>query len=93
MHNNAIVYNLKTNMVVANDMIPVCNDRMHAKRLEKQVRRDLVSLNTIITSYSQNRHGKQVLEIFVQMLTNGVEPDIVTVVSILPARVKLEAFN
>ena len=48
-------------------------------------RRDLVSLNTIISSYSQNRHGKQVLEIFVQMLTNGVEPDIVTVVSILPA--------
>ena len=85
MHNNAIVYNLKTNMVVANDIIPVCNDRMHAKRLEKQVRRDLVSLNTIISSYSQNRHGKQVLEIFVQMLTNGVEPDIVTVVSILPA--------
>ena len=55
--------------------------------------RNLVSLNTIISSYSQNRHGKQVLEIFVQMLTNGVEPDIVTVVSILPARVKLEAFN
>ena len=47
--------------------------------------RDLVSLNKIISSYTQNRHGKQVLEIFVQMLTNGVEPDIVTVVSILPA--------
>ncbi|KAI9126570.1 hypothetical protein K1719_002166 [Acacia pycnantha] len=55
--------------------------------------RDLVSWNTIISSFSQNDHFMQALLYLRLMLLDGVKPDGVTLASVLPACSQLELLN
>ncbi|XP_076938532.1 pentatricopeptide repeat-containing protein At1g11290, chloroplastic-like [Bidens hawaiensis] len=47
--------------------------------------RDVVSWNTIIAGYAQNGFAGRSLELVSQMLSEGLRPDPVTVISVLPA--------
>ncbi|KAJ0779813.1 putative aminoacyl-tRNA synthetase, class Ic, tetratricopeptide-like helical domain superfamily [Helianthus annuus] len=47
--------------------------------------RDLVCWNTIIAGYAQNGFAGRAIELVAQMLSEGLRPDPVTVISILPA--------
>lgn len=55
--------------------------------------KDLVSWNTIISSFSQNDHFVQALLHLRLMLLDGVKPDGVTLASVLPACSQLELLN
>lgn len=55
--------------------------------------RDLVSWNTIISSFSQNDHFTEALLFLHLMLLDGVKPDGVTLASVLPACSQLELLN
>ncbi|KAF7801326.1 pentatricopeptide repeat-containing protein [Senna tora] len=55
--------------------------------------RDLVSWNTIISSFSQNDHFMEALLFLRLMLIDGVKPDGVTLASVLPACSQLELLN
>ncbi|KAL8208290.1 hypothetical protein R6Q57_007702 [Mikania cordata] len=47
--------------------------------------RDLVCWNTIIAGYAQNGFAGRSIELISQMQSEGLKPDIVTIISILPA--------
>jgi len=55
--------------------------------------RDLVTWNTIISSYSQKGHFSDALEFLKFMVSEGVRPDGVTIASILPACAHLELLD
>lgn len=57
------------------------------KMFDRMPVRDRVCWNTIISGYSQNRFPKRALELFVRMQQEEEEfrPDLVTIVSVLPA--------
>jgi pentatricopeptide repeat protein len=55
------------------------------KMFDRMPERDLVSWNTIIAGYAQNRLAKVALELVLQMQEEGQKPDSITMVTILPA--------
>ncbi|THG13104.1 pentatricopeptide repeat-containing protein At5g39350-like [Camellia sinensis] len=63
-----------------------CCEKEMARRVFDSMReRSVVSWNTMISGYYQNGCAEQALMIFNEMVDIGVEPDNVTVVSVLPA--------
>ncbi|XP_057844755.2 pentatricopeptide repeat-containing protein At3g12770 [Cryptomeria japonica] len=56
--------------------------------------RNEISWNAMIAGYAQNGHAKEALRIFSQMLeAHNIKPDLVTMVSVLPACSHLGAFQ
>lgn len=55
--------------------------------------RDLVTWNTIISSYTQKSHFSEALEFLKLMVSEGVRPDGVTIASILPTCTHLELLD
>ncbi|KAK9750707.1 hypothetical protein RND81_02G215600 [Saponaria officinalis] len=55
--------------------------------------RDLVTWNTAISSFSQNKRFDEALEFFKFMVSMGVEPDGVTIASVLPSCSRLELLD
>ncbi|KAL9235792.1 hypothetical protein vseg_010527 [Gypsophila vaccaria] len=55
--------------------------------------RDLVTWNTAISSFSQNKRFDEALEFFKFMVGMGVEPDGVTIASVLPSCSRLELLD
>lgn len=55
--------------------------------------RDVVTWNTIVSSYSQKGHFSEALKILKLMVSEGVRPDGVTIASILPACAHLELLD
>ncbi|XP_071693118.1 pentatricopeptide repeat-containing protein At1g11290, chloroplastic [Rutidosis leptorrhynchoides] len=47
--------------------------------------RDLVCWNTIVAGYAQNGFSGRAIELVLQMQSEGLRPDVVTIVSVLPA--------
>ncbi|KAA8530418.1 hypothetical protein F0562_005127 [Nyssa sinensis] len=63
-----------------------CGENEGARRVFNTMReRSVVSWNTMISAYFQNGCAKEALLIFNKMMNEGVEPDCVTIVSVLPA--------
>ncbi|KAL8534200.1 hypothetical protein ACS0TY_010270 [Phlomoides rotata] len=55
------------------------------KMFERMPDRDLVCWNTVIGGFAQNGMPKRALELVVRMQAEGHSPDLVTIVSVLPA--------
>eukprot|EP01018_Ginkgo_biloba_P029187 Gb_18176 [translate_table: standard] len=72
------------------DMYAKCGSIVDARQVFDQMpQRDLVSWNAMISGYAQNGHGDEALNFFLQMLSAGVKPNSVTIVSVLPACTQL----
>ncbi|KAK3440787.1 hypothetical protein EUGRSUZ_B01053 [Eucalyptus grandis] len=68
------------------DMFGRCGDpKMAVQIFEKMEKRDVSSWTAIICAMATEGNGKQALELFKEMLTQGVEPDDVTFVGLLTA--------
>ncbi|XP_057976215.1 pentatricopeptide repeat-containing protein At1g11290, chloroplastic [Malania oleifera] len=59
-------------------------DEAH-KMFDRMPERDLVSWNTIIAGYAQNGLAKMALNLLIRLQEEGLRPDSITIVSILPA--------
>eukprot|EP01018_Ginkgo_biloba_P019070 Gb_40766 [translate_table: standard] len=59
----------------------------------KMLQRDVVSWNAMIAGYAQNGFCADALELFSEMELRGVEPDLVTIASVLPACTHLAALQ
>ncbi|KAK3228626.1 hypothetical protein Dsin_000507 [Dipteronia sinensis] len=89
IHGQLVVHGFSSNLFamtgVAN-MYAKCRQIDEAyKMFDRMPERDLVSWNTIISGYAQNGLARMALELVVRMHEEGRRPDLVTVVSILPA--------
>ncbi|KAG6536574.1 pentatricopeptide repeat-containing protein At2g22070-like [Zingiber officinale] len=77
------------NVFVSNaliDMYAKCGNMVSAASLFHWMpKHDIVSWNSIITGYAQNGHGKQSLDVFEKMVTEGVRPNHVTFLGVLSA--------
>ncbi|KAF6164358.1 hypothetical protein GIB67_037515 [Kingdonia uniflora] len=55
------------------------------KMFERLPQRDLIAWNAIIAGYAQNGYGKKALELVLGMQEDGIRPDSITVITVLPA--------
>eukprot|EP01018_Ginkgo_biloba_P030303 Gb_38441 [translate_table: standard] len=76
------------------DMYAKCGSIENAWHVfDKICRRDIVSWNAMIAGYAQNGHASEALSLFHQMQLEGVTPNSVTTVSVLPACAHLAALQ
>ncbi|KAK9167581.1 hypothetical protein Scep_002772 [Stephania cephalantha] len=62
-------------------------------RFDEGLEKSLISWNVMIVVYVNNSMPDKALELFSQMETNGIEPDVVTLASVLPACGDLSALT
>ncbi|MCO5570113.1 hypothetical protein L7F22_023829 [Adiantum nelumboides] len=78
---------LEDNIVLGNaivDMYAKCGAVLKAHHvLEKLRHRNLISWSSLITGYAQEGQGEQALNCFKRMLSEGILPDAVTLLSVL----------
>ncbi|XP_057846957.2 pentatricopeptide repeat-containing protein At4g02750 [Cryptomeria japonica] len=66
------------------DMYSKCGSVESARQhFEEMPQRDLISWNSMITSYAQNGYGKEALQIFEQMLQVGMKANHITFIGVL----------
>jgi pentatricopeptide repeat protein len=76
------------------DMYAKCGHVDTAQKLfERMPRRNVVSWNVVIGGYSQNGHPHEALTFFNKMQVQGIKPNSVTMVSVLPACAELLALE
>ncbi|KAF8393417.1 hypothetical protein HHK36_021661 [Tetracentron sinense] len=89
IHGRIVVCNLKRNVFVWNsltDMYAKCGEIDQARFLfDHTVDRNVVSWNSMISGYLKNGQPEKCLDLFREMRLMGVEPDLVTVSSVLGA--------
>nr|GLL31774.1 pentatricopeptide repeat-containing protein At1g56690, mitochondrial-like isoform X2 [Ipomoea trifida] len=63
-----------------------CGDLVRARTIfDRLSSKDTVTWNSIITGYAQNGLGEEALEVFREMCSQGIAPDVVTFVGVLSA--------
>eukprot|EP01018_Ginkgo_biloba_P039548 Gb_03572 [translate_table: standard] len=68
------------------DMYSKCGSLENAKRVfDKMTQREVGSWNTLIACYVRNGHWKEALNLFHRMEQAGIQPDSITIVTVLPA--------
>ncbi|GMG99526.1 hypothetical protein Nepgr_001366 [Nepenthes gracilis] len=73
-------------MTGAMNMYAKCREVIDAcKAFDRMPERDMVSWNAIIAGHAQNGYAKDALGLVVRMTEEGIRPDSITVVTILPA--------
>lgn len=76
------------------DMYGKCGRVSCARRVFDGMReRNIVSWNSLITCYEQNGPASDALEVFVRMMASGIEPDEVTLASVVSACASLAAIK
>nr|KYP57933.1 Pentatricopeptide repeat-containing protein At2g13600 family [Cajanus cajan] len=76
------------------DMYSKCGEVACAQTaFDGMVVRNIVSWNSLITCYEQNGPVEKALEVFVRMMHNGVEPDEITLASVVSACASLSAIR
>eukprot|EP01018_Ginkgo_biloba_P019043 Gb_02373 [translate_table: standard] len=76
------------------DMYSKCGDIETARRVfDRMSKRNVVSWNAMVAGYSRNGNGTEALALFNQMQLEGVKPNLVTVVCVVPAYAHLEALQ
>eukprot|EP01018_Ginkgo_biloba_P019138 Gb_38417 [translate_table: standard] len=63
------------------------------KLFDKMSKRDLVTWSAMIAGYSQNDQPNEALTLFSEMQQRDLKPDLVTIVSVLPACARLSALQ
>eukprot|EP01018_Ginkgo_biloba_P023512 Gb_17382 [translate_table: standard] len=97
IHNYVIKSEPELDVMVWNalvDMYAKCG-RIDIARcvFDKMPQRTVVSWTTMIAGCAQNGHSKEALKLFQEMRLTGMEPNVVTLVSILPACADLAALK
>ncbi|WOH05153.1 hypothetical protein DCAR_0624567 [Daucus carota subsp. sativus] len=89
LHGLAVVNGFDCDVFVGNSLLAMymnCGKKERARRLfDKMGERRVVSWNTMISGYVQNGSAKEALLVFKEMVNGGVEVDLVTIISVLPA--------
>eukprot|EP01018_Ginkgo_biloba_P012519 Gb_27057 [translate_table: standard] len=76
------------------DMYAKCGSTETAYQLfDRMSKRNVVSWNAMIAGYAQNGHANEALTVFNQMQLQDIKPDLVTMVSVLPACAHLSALQ
>ncbi|XP_028801093.1 pentatricopeptide repeat-containing protein At2g13600-like [Neltuma alba] len=63
------------------------------KAFDGMVERNIVSWNSLITCYEQNGPASQSIQVFARMMNNGIEPDEITLASVVSACASLSAIK
>jgi pentatricopeptide repeat protein len=89
VHNGIIRNNLHLNIYVVNTLIrmyALCGELADARQIfNEMVKRDIVSWNTMVGGYAQRGHAREAFALFCQMQQEGLKPNRITYLSILPA--------
>eukprot|EP01018_Ginkgo_biloba_P028364 Gb_34248 [translate_table: standard] len=89
VHVNVIRNGFESNVFVGSalvDMYAKCGSIESARQVfDEMPTRDIVLWNVMIVGYAQNGSGKLALELFEQMLLEGVKPDHITFIGVLSA--------
>eukprot|EP01018_Ginkgo_biloba_P002731 Gb_33134 [translate_table: standard] len=89
IHDEIIRNGFQSRIFVVNaliDMYAKCGSIENARDVfDKMPQRDVVSWNTMIAGYAMHGCGKDALKLFEQMQCSGINPDHVTLVSVLSA--------
>jgi pentatricopeptide repeat protein len=89
IHGYVIKNGFESNVVVSTglvDMYTKCrNVDIALKVFERIPQRNVVSWNAIIGGYSHNGHPREALTFFNEMQVQGIQPNSITIVSVLPA--------
>ncbi|OVA16868.1 Pentatricopeptide repeat [Macleaya cordata] len=98
IHGKIIKFGFEADLHVKNaliDMYAKCGDLTTAEYLfnETEFTKDEISWNIIIAGYMQNGRAKEAIAAFHQMRSESVWPNLVTIVSILPAAAYLAALR
>ncbi|XP_031479162.1 pentatricopeptide repeat-containing protein At3g49740 [Nymphaea colorata] len=95
VHGHVVKMGLEDHVIVCNaaiNMYSNCLDLQSARMLfEMLINRDLVSWNSMIAGYGQQKFWKEAMEVFLKMLRSGIRPDEFTYGSILAGFVGFEA--
>jgi pentatricopeptide repeat protein len=76
------------------DMYAKCGNRDLSRQLfDRMPERNVVSWSAMIARYAQNGNSNEALRLFQEMQLVGVKPDLVTVMSVLPACAHLAALQ
>ncbi|XP_068655556.1 pentatricopeptide repeat-containing protein At4g02750-like [Aristolochia californica] len=77
------------NLFVGNGLITLyskCGKVIEAKQMfDEMLWVDIISWNSLIAGYAMNGHGKQAIQLFLELETDGLSPDEVTFVGVLSA--------
>ncbi|XP_057843691.2 pentatricopeptide repeat-containing protein At2g13600-like [Cryptomeria japonica] len=97
IHGKAIICGFQSNIIVMNALIAMyakCGCIADSSKLfDKMAQRDVVSWSAIVAGYAQNGLVQEAVEIFRQMQSEGVNPNSVTLASVLPAFTKMGALE
>ncbi|KAJ4749085.1 Pentatricopeptide repeat-containing protein [Rhynchospora pubera] len=90
VHGMTIKYGFHSDLRVKNatlDLYAKCGDVQTSHKLfaERKACADIVSWNTMIAGYMHNGQVKQAMVIFHQMMSDYIKPNLVSLVSIIPA--------
>ncbi|XP_019054868.1 PREDICTED: pentatricopeptide repeat-containing protein At2g13600 [Nelumbo nucifera] len=76
------------------DMYSKCGNVVDSQKVfDEMTERNIVSWNSLITCYEQNGPANEALRIFLRMMGSGVEPDEVTLASVVSACASLSAIR
>lgn len=95
IHGSSIKLGLDKHVYVGNTLLVFysrCSDFVGARNVfEEMPERDVVSWNTMIGVFSDNGWSKEAVEVFLEMkIWSGLLPNVVSVVSVLPACAELK---
>ncbi|KAI3960984.1 hypothetical protein MKW92_015990 [Papaver armeniacum] len=98
IHGQILKFGFEADMHVKNaliDMYAKCGSVTTAENLfnEPEFTKDEISWNIIISGYMQNGRAKEAISAFHQMRSEGVWPNLVTIITVLPAAAYLAALK
>eukprot|EP01018_Ginkgo_biloba_P019775 Gb_28390 [translate_table: standard] len=97
IHEYIIQNGFESDASVGNSLLAMyakCRNVEIARQLfDKMSERNVISWNAMIAGYSQNGHASDALKLFNEMQLADIKPDLVTVMSVLPAFAHLAALQ
>jgi pentatricopeptide repeat protein len=89
MHMNCIEFGFHLDTYVGNaliDMYAKCGNLQNAYRIFNQLpNRDVVTWSSLIAGCAQNQEGQEAIQLYEAMQNDGMEPNIVTFITVLKA--------
>lgn len=98
IHLYVIKHGLELDVFVSNALINMYarfGELRHAQKVfdDMMVVRDLVSWNSLIAAYEQNNVPEKALKYFQEMMINGIQPDLLTLVSLASSIAQTKSFR
>eukprot|EP01018_Ginkgo_biloba_P036700 Gb_40432 [translate_table: standard] len=97
IHNHIVRTGFESDVFVGNSLVAMyanCGSVQIARQVfDNMSERDVVSWNAMIDGYNQNGHADEALTLFNRMQLEGIKPNLVTLVSVLPACAHLTALQ